>query len=133
MGSGLPTVANRATQLSTLAMEKSLRMPDVNPRKQIATAEVGQRTKKTSWRKKVSELWRKIFGFTQPRETLRFLPPWLLNGNNVLEVDGVKSGEAARYKIWALQRLALDWSTYDLTIYTDGSATYGTAIGGRGN
>ena len=46
----LQAVATRATQLSTIAMEKSLRMPDTNPRKQVATAEVRQRTKKRSWR-----------------------------------------------------------------------------------
>ena len=47
----LQTVAIRATQLSTIAMEKSLRMPHTNSRRKIATAEVRQRTKKTSWRK----------------------------------------------------------------------------------
>ena len=31
-----------------------------------------------------------------------------------------------------LHRLAKDWSSYDLAIYTDGSAKNGTAIGGGG-
>ena len=31
-----PTIATRATQLSTIAMEKSIQMPDTNPRWQIA-------------------------------------------------------------------------------------------------
>ena len=35
----LPTVATRATQVSTIAMEKTLWMPDTNLRRQIATAE----------------------------------------------------------------------------------------------
>ena len=52
----LQTIATRATQLSTIAMEKFLGMPDTNPRKQIATAEVCQCTKKTNWRKKASEI-----------------------------------------------------------------------------
>ena len=47
-------------------------------------------------------------------------------------MDGVKSGEAEKDKILALQRLAKDWSSYDLTIYTDGSVTNGTAIGAGG-
>ena len=34
----LPTVATRASQLSTIAMEKFLRMPDANPGGQLATA-----------------------------------------------------------------------------------------------
>ena len=38
------TVATRATILTTMAMEKSLRMHDANPRRQIATADVRQRT-----------------------------------------------------------------------------------------
>ena len=60
----LPTVAIRAMQLSSTDIEKSLLMPDTNPRRQIATVEVRQRTKKTSWRKKASEVWRSIFGST---------------------------------------------------------------------
>ena len=35
-----PTVAARATQLSTIAIEKSLRMPVAYPRRQIAAVEV---------------------------------------------------------------------------------------------
>ena len=53
----LPTAATRATQLSTIAMEKYLRMPDTNPKKQTATAEVRQRLKKTRWRNIASEVW----------------------------------------------------------------------------
>ena len=45
-------------------------------------------------------------------------------------MDGVKSGEAEKDKILALLRLAKDWSSYDITIYSDGSAKNGTAIGG---
>ena len=52
----VPTVDTKSTQLSTKAIEKSLLMPDTNPSKQIATSEVHQRTKKTSWRKKASEV-----------------------------------------------------------------------------
>ena len=97
----LPTVATRATQLSTIAMEKSLRMPDANPGKQIASAEIRQRSKKTSWRKIASEVWRSIFGFTQAEWTPRILPPWIQTGSHFVEGDGVKSGEAEKDKIWA--------------------------------
>ena len=47
-------------------------------------------------------------------------------------MDGAKSGEAEKDKIWALQRLAKDRSSYDLTINMDDSAMNGTAIGGGG-
>ena len=44
----LPTVATRATQLSKIAMKKSLLTPDENAEKQVATAKVNQRTKKAN-------------------------------------------------------------------------------------
>ena len=44
----------------------------------------------------------------------------------------VLSGEAEKDKIWALQRLTKYWSSLDLAIYTDCSATNGTSIGGGG-
>ena len=55
-----------------------------------------------------------------------------LTKNHVFQVDGVKSGEAEKNKIWALQRLTKDWSSYNLSIYTDGSVTNSTEIGGGG-
>ena len=60
------------------------------------------------------------------------LPPWLQTGNHVFELDGEKSGEAEKDKIWALQRLTKDWNSYDLTIYTDGSSKNDAVIGGGG-
>ena len=48
-------------------------------------------------------------------------------------MDGAKSGEVEKDKIWSLQGLSKDWSSYDLTIYMDSSATNVTAIGGGGN
>ena len=47
-------------------------------------------------------------------------------------MDGVNSGKAEKDKIWALQSLDKYWSSYDLIIYADGSATNGTVIGGGG-
>ena len=44
----LQTVATRATQITTMAMAKSLRLPGMNWRMQIFTAEVCHRTKETS-------------------------------------------------------------------------------------
>ena len=78
-------------------------MPDANQRRLVASAEVRQRTKKTGWGQKASELWRSIFGSTQPDWTPRLLPPWLQTGNHVFEMDRAISGEAEKVKIWALQ------------------------------
>ena len=44
----------------------------------------------------------------------------------------MKSGEAEKDKIWTLQRLDKDWRSYFLAIYSDGSATNGTAMGEGG-
>ena len=105
-------------------------MPDTNPRKQIATKEVFQRTKKTSRRKKASEVWGLWVHTTRMENGI---PATLAtNWKQRFDVDGVESGEAAKDKIFALQRLAKEWSANDLTIYTDGTATNGTAIGGGG-
>ena len=73
----LPTVATRATQLS----HGEVSLPNTNPRKQIATAEAHQRTKKTNWIKIASDVSRFIFGSTQPERTPGLLPPWLQTGN----------------------------------------------------
>ena len=40
------------------------------------------------------------------------------------------SGEVEKDKIWVLQRLTNDWSSYNLTIYMDGKSKNGTKIGG---
>ena len=64
----LPTVAKRATKFSTIAMEKPLRMPDTNPRRQLAIERVCQRTKNKSWRKIASEACRSIYS---PRKKIR--------------------------------------------------------------
>ena len=42
------------------------------------------------------------------------------------------SGETEKDKIWALRRLAKDWSSYDLITCTYVSAANGTTIGGEG-
>ena len=54
---------------------------------------------------------------------------WLQTANHVIEVDCVKTGEAAKDKLWSLHRLAKDCSSYYLTIFTDASATNCTAMG----
>ena len=44
----------------------------------------------------------------------------------------VWSGETEKDKVWAFPRLAKDWTSYDLTIYTDGSTANSTATGWGG-
>ena len=52
----LTTVATKATQLSSIAMEKSILMPEANPRRQTATAEARQHTEKTTKKEKACEV-----------------------------------------------------------------------------
>ena len=47
-------------------------------------------------------------------------------------MDDTRSGDDEKDKVWALLRLAMDWSSYDLTIYTDGSVKDRTEMGGGG-
>ena len=44
---------------------------------------------------------------------------------------GAISGDADKYKVWAQQKFIKDWSSYDLTIYRDGSVKDGAEMGGR--
>ena len=53
-------------------------------------------------------------------------------GEHIFETSGSKSGNAEADKKWALQRLEEGWNTFDLVVYTDGSATSGTETGGGG-
>ena len=85
----LPTVTIKATQLSTIATEKSLRMLDAIQRRQIVTAQVLLRTKKSSLMKKASDVWRLILETTLPEWIPELLHPRLQTGNYVFEVDGV--------------------------------------------
>ena len=53
-------------------------------------------------------------------------------GERIFETSGSKSGDAEADKKWALQRLEKGWNTFDLVVYTNGSATNGTGTGGGG-
>ena len=126
----LPTIETRSKQLSVIALEKSLRMAEKNPRCLIARKDVKQRTTKMSWRKKASEAWSVIFGNNAPAKAPALLPPWLQTGKHTFELEGKKSGEATADNQWAMRILHKGWREYDTTIYTDGSVQ--GMIGGGG-
>ena len=42
------------------------------------------------------------------------LLPWLQTGNHIFEVDGARSGDAVKDKIWWLLKLTKDWTSYKL-------------------
>ena len=65
----LPSIKTREIQLSTIAVEKSLRITRTNQRHTTATQQVRKRTKKPSWREKAGDVMRKIFHDTNPNTT----------------------------------------------------------------
>ena len=102
-------------------------MPDTNPRMQITTAEVRQCVKKVGERNpaRFGDL---SFGLHNHKEHQGTYNP----GYHTFEMDGAKSSEVEKDIIWTVQKLAKDWSSFSLTIYTDGSVTNCTEIGGGG-
>ena len=109
----------------------SKRIAPENPRHQIAEQSSRQRTKKPSWRAKAGAVWESIFGNTSPAKQPE-LPPWMQVSEHIFKTFGSKSGDAEADKKWAFQRLEESWNTFDLVVYTDGSATSGTGTGGGG-
>lgn len=73
----LPSIETRATKLSVIALEKSLRCEPSNPRHKTAIKHITQRTKKLSWRTKAKRVWERIFGEETPDTKPGRLPPWL--------------------------------------------------------
>ena len=128
----LSKIGTRATQLCAIALEKSKRIAPENPRHQIAEQSSRQRTKKPSWQTKAGAVWESIFGNTSPAKQPELLPPWMQIGEHIFETSGSKSGDAEADKKWALQRLEEGWNTFDLVVYTNGSATSGTGTDGGG-
>ena len=128
----LPKIGTRATQLCAIALEKSKKIAPENPRHQIAEQSSRQRTKKPSWQAKAGAVWESIFGKTSSAKQPELLPPWMQIVEHIFETSGSKSGDAEADKKWALQRLEEGWNTFDLVVYTNGSATSGTGTGGGG-
>ena len=93
----LPTVATSVTQLSTIAMVRSFRMPDTNPRTPPAHEEDkfyidGQQGLE-------------IYHWVHATRKVTADPTTLAtNRNPRYQVDGSRSGDAENVKIWALQR-----------------------------
>ena len=88
-----PLIKTRAIQLSTIAMEKSLKATQINLRRTTATQRVRQRIQKTSWHEK-ADVRQKIFGGTQPTTTPPLKPPRIDTGTHTLESTGQKTGDA---------------------------------------
>ena len=124
----LHSINTRAVQLSTIAIDKSLRTTVTNSRHTTANQRVRQRTQKPIRREKTDDVWQKILGDTKPTMTHTPKPPWTDTSTNTFELTERKTG----YHAIAMQTLEKDWDSYDATIYTDGVETHCKANGGSG-
>ena len=113
-------------QLRAIVLEKSKRLDPANPWFQIAERITHQRMK-------TGAVWGKIFGDTHPSHQPKLFPVWLGSGGHFIETSGNKSNYVEADKKWVSQRLEKGWKTYDLALYTDGSATSGTEMGCGGD
>jgi len=128
---GVPKITTRAEELSMKALEKSLRLPDNNPRKHLAKKPQNQRTKKTDWRDHSWKAWKNIFPQDHTSQFPKPVEPWKTPGSiNFIVPPGRKDTTEAN-RLMAMEALN-DNTCYDYTIYTDGSAVEGTKLGGAG-
>ena len=73
----LLSTKTRITQVSTIALEKSLRQTNTNSRFEVAVKNIPQQTTKFSWRSKATEVWKKVFEEQTLLKLPALLPPWL--------------------------------------------------------
>jgi ribonuclease HI len=114
---------------SAVAMEKSLRLPQTNPRSQIATKQVRHRTKRpaTCWRKLAGDLVRDSGLQDQPRSTLPppTSAPWQWGvGNwnvNLDLIGGASRAHSEKARLVDALATICSYGPLDLTIFTDGS------------
>ncbi|XP_061619114.1 uncharacterized protein LOC133472409 isoform X1 [Phyllopteryx taeniolatus] len=133
--SDLPSIKTRATQLAIYAYDKSLRVPDDNPRRLVAGRHPTRRTKKTDWRDHARDRWATVFvnaqGDQDPFPQLR--APW----EEITAMTFAKAAEG-RYQqpednyAATVSALNKDADVFQLTCFTDGSARTGNTAGGAG-
>lgn len=126
---GLVEVEKVAKGKWLVEYEKSWRVEEGNPRKELVGRECRQRLTRKSWRVKCREEFSRRIDGQISRNTFPVMrAPW---GRRVeIEVDcrGEKSADVERNKREALRRLRE--TEAEVTIYTDGSASEGRSNGG---
>jgi ribonuclease HI len=131
--SNLPTITSRAHQITTIAIEKSLRLDDSNPRRQLVEAPKVSRTKKTDWRDHSKKEWRDIFGDSTPERFPPTRAPWTETTNVTFKLASERKSEKDEKNREAGYRaIREDEEKFQATIYTDGSAKDSNREGGAG-
>lgn len=136
MVSSFSTVVRRST---LIAYERSLRLPESNPRLALAQLSVNHRLRvRSSWRRSALE-WAPLLGLGDDVCRIPFplcsTPPWqCVRGNHWSVSLTLSNGSTKESPAGVLLQDALNTiSAYGLpevVIYTDGSAVEGTSLGG---
>ena len=126
---GLDPLTSRGETWATIAMERSLRLEEHNPRMEMAKKTVRPRLKKTGWREKASVSLEERLGSIKREAFPAILPPWLKLVEMKVDVAGERSdGEEGNLQL-SRQKLA-DNPQFDVVLYTDGSVAEGGVNGG---
>ena len=132
---GLPSFGTQVTRMIAKAAEKAHRLPADHPRRLAFENDQAPRIKKSTWRSKAKELNFQLTNMENraPIEHYKF-HPW--TDAPCLEVYASLEGVKSRLDDIQVRRASsirrIQEVNADLTIYTDGSATGGTRMGGAG-
>ena len=128
----LPTVQQRARQICVIALEKSHRLEDNNPRRQIAQLDQRKRTTKTDWRDSTRMHWLDVLPEINRKEFPLMTKPWSRLCNVTFPVAQGRLKEDEDNREEGLKAINHQIEQYDAVIYTDGSVPEGQANGGAG-
>lgn len=127
---GLHELKARGRATAAIALERSRRLEEENPRKQIAERQVRTRLQRAGWRENATTWHTQIFGgrrvqtvFPEP------LPPWLVRVDSVFELGGARSESAEENLELCKSKLNTNIE-FEVVIYTDGSVAEGGINGG---
>jgi ribonuclease HI len=134
----IPPFRSRAEELTGASYEKSLRLPEDNPRHSTAVEQQRQRLKRENWRAKGREIADEAgLNDTQrsPIPACSLFPPWLTKSTvsfaDRLPCGTTKSLHKTKQREEAVALLAT-LPKVDVEVWTDGSASGGTERGGAG-
>jgi ribonuclease HI len=135
---GVESLEDRIDYLSAAAYEKSLRLPEDNPRRSCAEKVVMQRTQKKAWRytaPAISERAQLSGCPRAPLTTAAPFAPWLRPSKvffGTQLVERTRRTDAVERRKHAAELTLAALPPPDITVWTDGSAEGGTRDGGSG-
>ena len=130
---GLCEVRKVAEGRWAVELEKCYRVEERNLRWRLAREEVRQRLAKRGWRVRAKEVMEEKIGNRVPRSRLpRVRAPWKRMKGLRVEIEGGKSDNKEENKRRGMAVLKREETSFDVVIYTDGSASEGRNDGGAG-